>query len=204
VRTTVGRGVGQATTDPKRSTAGCSVSSGSVPEPDSIVTARLRLEPLMPETLEALLSRDRRAAERAQGRLLPEDLFEPGDDFFLKIQLSRMTFRPSGRGWCARAIVREQDGVVIGHCGFHGPPEDVGRAEIGYTVLPPYRGQGYAVESAQGLVDWARAHGETVVFASVSPGNAPSLAVVEKLGFCQTGVQIDDIDGEEGVFTLTL
>jgi RimJ/RimL family protein N-acetyltransferase len=38
----------------------------------------------------------------------------------------------------------------------------------------------------------------------VSPGNAASLAVVEKLGFRQTGVQIDDIDGEEGVFELTL
>jgi RimJ/RimL family protein N-acetyltransferase len=115
-----------------------------------------------------------------------------------------MTSRPSGRGWCARTIVREEDGAVIGHCGFHGPPEDVGRAEIGYTILPPYRRQGFAVETAQGLVDWARTQGETVVFASVSPDNLASLAVVEKLGFRQTGVQVDEIDGEEGVFELAL
>jgi len=60
------------------------------------------------------------------------------------------------------------------------------------------------VEAAGGLLDWARSQGETVVFASVAPDNRASLAVVEKLGFRQTGVQIDEIDGEEGVFELNL
>jgi len=135
---------------------------------------------------------------------MPGEFFEPADDFFLKIQLDRMTSRPAGRGWCARVVVREEDDVVVGHCGFHGPPGDVGRAEIGYTILPPHRRRGYATEAAKGLIDWARAQGETVVFASVSPDNAASLAVVEKLGFRQTGVQIDEVDGEEGVFELGL
>ena len=173
-------------------------------DPAAVLTARLRLEPLRPETLEALLAGDTEAARRLQGTVLPDGFFGPADDFFLKIQLSRMTSRPAGRRWCARAIVRTEDGAVIGHCGFHGPPEDVGRAEIGYTVLPPYRRRGYAVEAARGLLDWARSQGETVVFASVAPDNRASLAVVEKLGFRQTGVQIDEIDGEEGVFELNL
>ena len=38
--------------------------------------------------------------------------------------------------------------------------------------------------------------------ASVSPGNVASLAVIGRLGFRQTGVQIDDVDGEELVFDL--
>ena len=173
-------------------------------DPDPILTARLRLEPLRPQTLEALLSRDKHAAERAQHRALPDEFVEPADDFFLKTQLSRMAARPSGRGWCARVVVRDEDGAVVGHCGFHGPPADVGRAEIGYTVLPPHRRRGYAVEAAQGLLDWARAQGETVVFASVAADNEASLAVLDKLGFRETGVQIDDIDGEERVFELTL
>jgi len=50
--------------------------------------------------------------------------------------------RPSGRSWCIRAIVRDEDDTVIGHSGFHGPPEDVGHAEIGYNVLEPYRRNG--------------------------------------------------------------
>jgi len=173
-------------------------------EPAPIFTARLSLEPLRPETLEAFVSDDTGAADRAQGRVLPEDFLDPADDFFLEVQLGRMRSRPSRRGWCARVIVRVEDDTVVGHCGFHGPPEDVGRAEIGYTILPVYRGKGYAVEAARGLVDWARSQGETVVFASVSPHNSASLAVVDKLGFRKTGIQIDEIDGEEGVFELNV
>jgi RimJ/RimL family protein N-acetyltransferase len=38
------------------------------------------------------------------------------------------------------------------------------------------------------------------VIASVSPENAPSLAVIRKLGFEQTGEQWDEEDGLELVF----
>ncbi len=169
-------------------------------EPGSIITERLCLEPLRPESLTALINGDRNGVRRAQGRDLPDGFFGPSDQIFLKIQHDRMEARPTGRGWCARVIVRRDDGTVIGHCGFHGPPQDVGRAEIGYTILPAYRRQGYAVEAARALLEWARAQGERVVFASVSLDNAPSLAVMAALGFRQTGVQIDEIDGEEQVF----
>jgi RimJ/RimL family protein N-acetyltransferase len=169
-----------------------------------VVSRRLRLEPLRPETIEALLVGDRAAADRMQGRTLPEQFFGPDDEHFLKIQLNRMSSRPEGRGWCGRVIVRDEDGAVLGHCGFHGPPEDVGRAEVGYTVLPAYRRQGYAVEAVAALLGFARSEGTTVVFASVAPDNMASLAVIGKLGFRQTGVQIDEIDGEEGVFEISL
>jgi RimJ/RimL family protein N-acetyltransferase len=38
--------------------------------------------------------------------------------------------------------------------------------------------------------------------ASTSPGNEPSLAVIRKLGFTQTGEAWDDEDGLELVFEL--
>jgi RimJ/RimL family protein N-acetyltransferase len=41
------------------------------------------------------------------------------------------------------------------------------------------------------------------VFASVAPANLASLAVVRKVGFVQTGVQMDEIDGQELVFEVT-
>ena len=50
---------------------------------------------------------------------------------------------------------------------------------------------------------WAWERGEMPVFASVAPGNLPSLAVVRRFGFVKTGVQIDEIDGEELVFEIT-
>jgi RimJ/RimL family protein N-acetyltransferase len=138
------------------------------------------------------------------GRTLPDEFFDPAEESFLKIQLGRMTSRPEGRGWCARVIVGDGDGAVLGHCGFHGPPADVGRAEVGYSIFPAYRRQGYAVEAVAALLGLARSEGTTVVFASVSPDNGASLAATRKLGFRQTGIPMDEIDGEEGVFEVSL
>ena len=128
---------------------------------------------------------------------------DASDDFFLKVQLERMRADPDLRAWCARLMGRHSDGAVAGHCGFHGPPRAVGRAEIGYTVFPAHRGQGLATEAAAALVAWAWARGEMTVFASVAPANLASLAVVHKVGFVQAGVQMDEIDGEELVFEVT-
>jgi RimJ/RimL family protein N-acetyltransferase len=102
------------------------------------------------------------------------------------------------------------DGAMIGHAGFHGPPGVNGPAaadavEIGYSIFEPWRGRGYATEVARALIDWAhRERGITRVIASVSPENAPSLVIVRKLGFVQTGELWDDEDGLELVFELRL
>ena len=55
---------------------------------------------------------------------------------------------------------RDRERGMLGHIGFHGRPDGRGAAELGYTVLPPFRRRGYALEAAQGLMDWAaREHG---------------------------------------------
>ena len=98
---------------------------------------------------------------------------------------------------------------MVGHAGFHGPPgvngpEQPEAVELGYTVFPEFRGRGLATEAARALMDWAReAHGVSHFIASVAPGNKPSLAIVGKLGFVQTGEQWDEEDGLELVFELT-
>ena len=51
------------------------------------------------------------------------------------------------------------------------------------------------------MLDWAaREHGIRDFRASIAPTNAPSLAVVGRLGFLQKGSQWDDVDGEELIF----
>jgi ribosomal-protein-alanine N-acetyltransferase len=166
----------------------------------AVETANLRLDAIAPETLEALISGDVARASAVQGLDLSGEFADSLDDFFARIQLGRMRANPDGRGWCARTMVRKSDEALVGHCGFHGPPEDIGRAEIGYTVLTRYRGHGYATEAAAGLVAFAAQQGVPTVFATVLPTNLPSLRVVAKLGFVQT----NEVEGEELLFELAL
>ena len=169
----------------------------------TISTPRLELVPFDPTALKHLVRGDRPQAQHILGIQLPDEFPTPGElAGFLPIQLHRMEAAPDRRGWMARLIVTRTDREMVGHCGFHGPPDVIGRAEIGYTVFTPFRGQGFAKEAAQALVQYAFARGETEVFATVSPANAPSLAVVRALGFIQVGTQEDEVDGLELVFAV--
>ena len=90
---------------------------------------------------------------------------------------------------------------VVGCVGFHAPPDDDGRVEIGYDIVVAERRKGYAREGIRALLDWAWATGRVrTCVASVSPHNAPSLALINSFGFRQVGEQIDEIDGLELVF----
>ena len=170
--------------------------------PGLILTERLELTPLDPDAIRALIAGRREDAENVVGMSLPAEFPTLGDrDGFLPIQLQRMEGAPQRREWMARLMVSGTDGAV-GHCGFHGPPDVIGRAEIGYTVFTPFRGRGYAKEAARGLIQWAFEQGEREVYASVSPTNEPSLAVVKAVGFTQVGTQEDEVDGLELVFVI--
>jgi RimJ/RimL family protein N-acetyltransferase len=119
--------------------------------------------------------------------------------WLLGYRLDQVEADPGAERWLMRGILR--DGTMIGHAGFHGPPDERGLVEIGYTVFEPHRRRGVAYETAVALLRWAQGQPGVRGFrASVSPGNAPSLALVAKLGFVRTGVQWDEIDGEELVF----
>jgi len=170
--------------------------------PTSIRTERLVLEPIDPGVIRLLIRGDRATAQRTAARTFPDE-FPTADELggFLPIQLKRMEADPDRRDWMARLMIT-RDGEVIGHCGFHGPPDAVGRAEIGYTVFEQFRGRGFAREAAQALTQWAFTQGEERVFATVSPDNAPSLAVIRHLGFDQVGTQEDEVDGLELVFAI--
>jgi RimJ/RimL family protein N-acetyltransferase len=95
--------------------------------------------------------------------------------------------------WLVRAIVsRDRERGMLGHIGFHGRPDGRGAAELGYTVLPPFHRRGYALEAAQGLMDWAaREHGVRLFRLSIAPDNAPSLTIAAKMGFRHVGEQME-------------
>ena len=175
----------------------------------TIVTRRLELVSLSPAFLEELLE-DRGEGAEAVGNLgLPDGWPDAHDARFLRLRAEQMRAEPAVQQWLVRALVlRGGERAMVGHAGFHGPPgvNAVARpdaVELGYSVFEPFRGRGYAGEAVQGLIDWARAErGIRHFVASVAPGNAPSLAIVRKLGFVETGRHWDEDDGLELEFQL--
>ena len=170
-----------------------------------IRTARVELVSMSMPFMLYLLARDLDEAAAEIGAIVPPDLPDQLDNF-LQFRIADLEVDPDAQPWLGRAIVlTEPDGArrIIGSAGFHSPPDADGRVEVGYRVEPAWRRQGIATEVVRALFDWAaREHGVSRFRASVSPNNVPSLAIIRGLGFRQTGVQMDDIDGEELVFEL--
>jgi RimJ/RimL family protein N-acetyltransferase len=115
----------------------------------------------------------------------------------LELRRIQLAADPARAPWSVRAMVRRDDRVMVGFVNFHGPPgtndiEEAGAAELGWTVFPEHRRKGYATETAQRLMDWARnEHGVRRFISSTTADNAPSLRVHEKLGFRRTGQVVE-------------
>lgn len=93
---------------------------------------------------------------------------------------------PSEHGWSLWYLLTKKHDPprVIGICGFKGKPDQAGSVEIGYSVLPPYRIQGYATEAVERLVAWAFSHQSVAeVVAETLPHLRQSIRVMEKNGF---------------------
>ena len=81
-----------------------------------------------------------------------------------------------------------EEPVLVGSGGFKGPPQPDGTVELGYSVLPQYRGRGYATEAVAALLLWAFPHNEVArVIAETALENRSSVRVLEKLGFACIG-----------------
>ncbi|HEV8280490.1 MAG TPA: GNAT family N-acetyltransferase [Candidatus Limnocylindrales bacterium] len=170
----------------------------------SIRTPRFELVSMSLEFMEALAAGDLDRSTREIEAKVPADM---ADDLehFLEYRTAQLREDPGIQPWLGRAIVLDDGGGrhVIGSIGFHGPPDDDGRVEVGYRVEPQYRRQGVATEVVRALLDWAnREHGVTRFRASTAPDNLASQAVLARFGFRQTGTQMDEIDGLELVFEL--
>lgn len=172
-----------------------------------ISSKRLELILLSPQAIDALLEGRRADAERELDASIPNWWPDEHDAGFLRYRQRQLERAPQAEPWLVRAVIlRGPSRAMIGHAGFHGQPgvngkQEPGAVELGYTIFEPHRGHGYATEAATALMDWAHEEKEIDRFiASVAPGNAPSLAIVKKLGFVQTGEQWDEEDGLELVF----
>lgn len=154
---------------------------------------------LIPEAaLEALLAGSLTEANAIMGMQLPSFyLMQPR---VWRYRLDQIRADPDSAPWLVRAVVARPVGTVVGHAGFHGPPDADGMVEIGYSTVPELRRRGFARAAAGELIAYAAAHGASRVRARVSPENVASLSLVRSFGFEHVGEQLDEKDGRELIF----
>jgi RimJ/RimL family protein N-acetyltransferase len=86
--------------------------------------------------------------------------------------------------------------VPVGGGAFVGPPKD-SCVEIAYFTLPASQGQGYAGQTAAGLVAIARAHDPAVKLKAFTlMEDNPSVRILRRLGFAIIGTAQDADAGE--------
>lgn len=90
-------------------------------------------------------------------------------------------------------LTRKSDGAFIGRAGF-GIYPPTGEPELGYALLEEHHGAGYAKEAAAGLRDWIFRETDAPHFIGMADiRNAPSLAVLGKIGMEKTHVAVDHL-----------
>lgn len=150
--------------------------------------------------IQAVLEGERDKAAAILDARIADHWPDEEDRWLLRLRSEQIQQQPDSALWLVRAIVRRADHRMLGHIGFHGPP-DKGMLEIGYTILEEHRRMGFASEAVRGLFEWAHTrHGIERFRASVAPDNYPSLELIKKFGFVEVGVQWDERDGQELVF----
>ena len=160
----------------------------------------IRFVQLSPEVMRSLVAGDLAAASAAAGVPLSEYLLD--EAWLWRIRLDDIARDPASAAWVARAAVDAESGVVVGHGGFHGPPDGDGTVEVAYSVDPAFRRRGYAKAMLAALLERAAADPSVrTVRASIRPDNAGSLATIAGFGFRKVGEQWDAEDGLEFVFS---
>ncbi|MFI1991945.1 GNAT family N-acetyltransferase [Actinoplanes sp. NPDC020271] len=159
----------------------------------------IRFVKLPPAALSALVDGDLDAASRAAGTPLSQYLAD--ESWLWEIRLEDIRRDPEAADWIARAALSDPDGIVVGHGGFHGPPDADGIVEVAYSVDPAHRRRGHAKAMLRALLDRADADPRvTAVRASIRPDNTGSRATIKGFGFRKIGEQWDPEDGLEDVY----
>jgi [ribosomal protein S5]-alanine N-acetyltransferase len=111
--------------------------------------------------------------------------------------LARLHASTSADPWThGFSVVHRGTGIVIGKCGFKGPPAADAVVEIAYSIDPEHQGKGYATEAAEALASFAFGSDRVrVVRAHTLPEPNASTRVLAKCGFRYIGQVVDPEDG---------
>jgi RimJ/RimL family protein N-acetyltransferase len=169
------------------------------------MSPRVEVLQLDAAALRALAEGDLAAAQHTAPVHLTAYLAGPDCRRTWVIRATQVVEDPASAGWITGVVWDPDRRLAVGRAGYHGPPDDGGMVEIGYSIDPQFRRQGYARAALRALVGRAaREAGVTTVRASVSPDNPASRDLVRSAGFVAVGEQMDDEDGLEIVYERTV
>ncbi|MGY1884321.1 MULTISPECIES: GNAT family N-acetyltransferase [unclassified Blastococcus] len=162
---------------------------------------RVELIALGPTALRALADGDLAAAEAAAPVPLSPYLAGRECRWVWRVRAEQVVADPGSARWITRVVRDPGRGLTVGRAGFHGPPDASGMVEVGYSIDPEHRRQGYARAALRALLAWAADEpAVTTVRASVAPANTASRDLVLGEGFVAVGEQVDEEDGLEIVY----
>ena len=157
-----------------------------------ITTARLALIPATIPLARAELA-DRGEFARLLNAEVPANWPPESAADALPMFLEWFEAAPDRVGWFGwYALLRNPSPLplLVASGGFLGAPTD-GVAEIGYSVIPPHEGVGYATELVIALTRWAFSEPSvhlTSIAAETEGPNPASARVLSKAGFTPAGV----------------
>lgn len=155
----------------------------------------VRLRPLSRDESDALV-----AGSGAPPVGFAWDADYPTEDTFIALGLLRLAHAAAGieigrrpTWWLHQIVVADQnpagtgEDLIVGDIGFHGPPTPGSPAvvEIGYHVVPGWRGRGVATAACGLVLTYAWGHGAEVVRADAE--GVASQAVLRRSGFRPLG-----------------
>jgi ribosomal-protein-alanine N-acetyltransferase len=147
----------------------------------TLETKRLQLIPFSLDLKKAAIN-DRARLVEMLGVYVPEHWPEADLMEALPFFVENMEKAPSEPAWDWIAIHTSEQ-AVIGDIGFMEGPDQEGVVEVGYSIVPEYRNQGYATEMTRGLIDWAfQEKGIKLVTAACLDDNIGSIKVLGKVG----------------------
>jgi ribosomal-protein-alanine N-acetyltransferase len=106
----------------------------------------------LPAQAAAALSENRKEASRILDATLPSEW--PAADL-LDVLPFQAAALPGDERFGVWVMIERASRSVVGDIGFMGPPDEDGSVEVGYSVIPARRRDGYATEAARAIVAWA-------------------------------------------------
>ena len=115
----------------------------------------------------------------------------------MQVSLDKLRANPELSGWWTHLLLVDAPAIVVGVCGYTGPPTAEGAVEIAYAVAPSYQGKGLATVAAAELTRRAFEDPRVrVVCAHTLPAHNASTRILEKIGMSLAGLGNDVDEGE--------